>query len=190
MEESVASDLLKRSLICPEIVDDPQIRTQLLNQLTYLPLAVVQAVAYINANEISIAEYLLLLEEAEETTINVLSEDFEDDGRYRDLKNPVVTTWLISFQQIRLRNTLAAEYLLIMSCLDANRIPQSILPPAPSKKEMTDAIGTLSAYSFITKRAASSFRTSLSIDNQAFDLHRLVRLATWNRLRAENKLGL
>ena len=113
MEESVASDLLRRSLIRP---DDPQMCAQLLYQLTYLPLAIAQAAAYINANEISIAEYLSFLEDAEETTINTLSEDFEDEGRYRDLKNPVATTWLISFQQIRRHNRLATEYLSFMSC--------------------------------------------------------------------------
>ena len=108
MEESVASNLLRKSLIRP---DDPQMCAQLLYQLTYLPLAIVQAAAYINANEIFIAEYLSFLEETEESTINMLSEDFEDEGRYRDLKNPVATTWLISFQQIQRHNSLAAEYL-------------------------------------------------------------------------------
>ena len=186
MEESVASDLLRRSLIRP---DDPQMCAQLLYQLTYLPLAIAQAAAYINANEISIAEYLSFLEDAEETTINTLSEDFEDEGRYRDLKNPVATTWLISFQQIRRHNRLATEYLSFMSCLDANGIPQAVLPRAATRKDITDAIGTLSAYSFITKRSAGPLTTNLLVDNQVFDLHRLVRLATRNWLRAENKLG-
>ncbi|XTI92812.1 purine and uridine phosphorylase [Cenococcum geophilum] len=186
MEESVASDLLRKSLIRPA---DLQMCARLLYQLTYLPLAIAQAAAYINANQISIAEYLSLLEEAEETTINMLSEDFEDEGRYRDLKNPVATTWLISFRQIRRHNSLAAKYLSFMSCLDANGVPQAVLPRAATRKDATDAIGTLSAYSFITKRSAGPLTTNPLIDNQAFDLHRLVRLATRNWLRAENKLG-
>lgn len=45
---------------------------------------------------------------------------------------------------------------------------------------MTDAIGTLSAYSFITKRPA----------DQAWDLHRLVHLATRNWLRMKNTLAV
>jgi hypothetical protein len=37
-----------------------------------LPLAIVQAAAYINENGISLADYVLLLKEAEETMIQLL----------------------------------------------------------------------------------------------------------------------
>lgn len=56
-----------------------------------------QAATYINANNIALSQYLLLLEEWEQDMIDPLSEDFDDDGRYPDVKNPVATTWLISF---------------------------------------------------------------------------------------------
>jgi nucleoside phosphorylase/tetratricopeptide (TPR) repeat protein len=185
MDESVAVELFKKSLIDPDIADDHQTVSRLLDQLSYLPLAIVQAAAYINANGISMLDYLSLFEDTEENIIAVLSEDFGSEGRYRELKNPVATTWLISFEQIQRRDPLAAEYLSFMSCLGTNKIPMSLLPPAQPKKRVIDAIGTLSAYSFITKLSPNQL-----LDDQLFDLHRLVHLATRNWLREKNTLAV
>jgi len=81
--------------------------------------------------------------------IDLLSEHFEDDGRYHNVKNPVATTWLISFEQIRCRDPLAAEFLSFIACIDSKDVPLSLLPPGPSRKKEIDAVGTLDAYSFI-----------------------------------------
>ncbi|KKA23702.1 kinesin light chain 1, partial [Rasamsonia emersonii CBS 393.64] len=176
MDEDAAIQMLSRLLIDQQILNDRHIILDLLEQLTFLPLAIAQAAAYMNENGITVSEYLSLLRDKEQNIIEVLSENFEDEGRYRHVKNPVATTWLISFDQIRCRDPLAAEYLSFMACLNPKAIPQSLLPPAPSKKRMTDAIGTLSGYSFITRRPA----------DESLDLHRLVHLATRNWLRMEN----
>jgi tetratricopeptide (TPR) repeat protein len=179
MEEGEASQLLQKRLTKPELVSKHQDTKSLLAELTYLPLAIVQAAAYINENEIELADYLMLLKEQEEDIIDLLSEEFEDTGRYRDVKNPVATTWLISFEQIRQRDTLAADYLSFMACVDPKDIPQSLLPPGKSRKKQIDAIGTLNAYCFISKRPT----------DLALDLHRLVHLATRNWLRKEKLLA-
>jgi hypothetical protein len=178
MNEELSVLLLQKCLVNPDLVKNRQDPITLLTELTHLPLAIVQAAAYINENGITLAEYLLLLEEQEEEVIDLLSEKFQDSRRYRNMKNPVATTWLISFEQIRTRDPLAAEYLSFMSCIDAKDIPQSLLPPAPSKKKAVDAIGTLSAYSFITEQKT----------DQLLDLHPLVHLATRNWLRTESSL--
>ncbi|MCJ1471106.1 hypothetical protein MMC07_009754 [Pseudocyphellaria aurata] len=180
MDEEVATQLLSKSLVHKEVLNDQQAGLDLLKQLTFLPLAIVQAAAYINENKITPSEYLVLLEEKEEDVIELLAEDFEQEGRYRDAKNPVATTWLISFEQIRRLDPLAAEYLSFMSCFNPKAIPLSLLPLSQSRKQMVEAIGTLSAYSFITKRAA----------DQAVDLHRLVHLATRNWLHTEDALAV
>ncbi|OCK75506.1 putative kinesin light chain, partial [Lepidopterella palustris CBS 459.81] len=189
MDETVATDLLKELLLYPNIADDRKIRVELLDRLAYLPLAIVQAAAYINANDLSVLEYLSLFEDTEESIVEVLSEDFEDGGRYKESKNPVATTWLISFEQIRNRDSLAAEYLSYMSCLDANKIPKSLLPPAQPNKRVVEAVGTLVAYSFITKRDVDVSPYQSSTVDQFFDLHRLVHLATRNWLRIGGSLG-
>ncbi|EDN92191.1 hypothetical protein SS1G_08054 [Sclerotinia sclerotiorum 1980 UF-70] len=173
MGEDVAIQLLQKCLVDPDLVNNRPDTTALLKELTYLPLAIVQAAAYINENGIAFADYLSLLAEQEEDVIDLLSEEFEDDGRYDNIKNPVATTWLISFEQIRYRDPLAADYLSFMACIDPKDIPQSLLPAGRSRKKEIDAIGTLDAYSFIIKRVA----------DQALDLHRLVHLATRNWLQ-------
>ncbi|KKA23726.1 kinesin light chain 1, partial [Rasamsonia emersonii CBS 393.64] len=179
MDEQIATQMLSKSLIDQRLLNDHRTTLDLLEQLTFLPLAIAQAAAYINENGISLSEYLSLLKDKEHRIIEILSEDFEDDGRYRNIKNPIASTWLISFEQIRRRDPLAAEYLSFMACIDPRAVPQSLLPPAKSKKRMIEAIGTLSAYSFITKRPADS----------SLDLHRLVHLATRNWLQMENSLS-
>ena len=179
MGEDAATRLLEQCLIDPELVKSVQDTNSLLSQLTYLPLAIVQAAAYINENGSTLRDYISLLADQEEGVIELLSEEFEDDGRYRDVKNPVATTWLISFEQIRRRDRLAAEYLAFMACIEPKDIPPSLLPPGASLKRENDAIGTLSAYSFVTKRPADT----------VLDLHRLVHLATRNWLRKEEQLG-
>jgi hypothetical protein len=144
----------------------------------------VQAAAYINVKGITFSDYLLLLKDQEQEVIDLLSEDFENDWRYQkeknsEVKNPIATTWLISFEQIRRQDSLAAEYLSFMCYIDPRDIPQSLLSPVQSRKKETDAIGTLSAYSFVSRRPA---------DN-SLDLHRLVHLATRNWLRREESLA-
>lgn len=178
MEENAATELLAKYLVYPDLVHRQKATNTLLFQLTYLPLAIVQAAAYINENAISIADYLLLLAEQEEEVIDLLSEEFEDSGRYRNIKNPVATTWLISFDQIRQRDQLAADYLSFMACIEPKDIPQSLLPPGTSRKKEVNALGTLTAYSFVCKRST----------DDCFELHRLVHLATRNWLRKEGLL--
>ena len=57
-----------------------------------------------------------------------------------------------------------------MLCLVSQRILESLLPLAQTKIKMVEALGTLTAYSFITKQEIE----------QSFNLHRLVYLATQN----------
>ena len=177
MDEAGALQLLQNYLVDQEL-DNQGDASALLVWLTYLPLAVVQAAMYINENMISIQEYLSLLNEQEEGVIDLLSEDFEDEWRYRDIKNPVATTWLISFRQIQQRDALAADYLSFIACVDPKGIPQSLFLPGPSRKKEIDAIGTLRSYSFISRQSTGS----------AIDVHRLVHLATRNWLRREGLL--
>ena len=179
IDEDVAIQLLQKCLINPDLVNNRPDTTALLKELTYLPLAIVQAAAYINMNGIAFADYLSLLADQEEDVIDLLSEEFEDDGRYDNIKNPVATTWLISFEQIRQCDPLAADYLSFMACIDPKGIPQSLLPAGASRKKEIDAIGTLEAYSFIIKRTT----------DRALDLHRLVHLATRNWLQQNDLIA-
>ena len=129
MDQDTAIELLKKYVANHDLIKTSDDAKALLSELTYLPLAIVQAAAYINENGTSSAEYLSLLREKEEDVIDLLSKDFDDDGRYQNAKNPVATTWLISFEQIRRRDPLAADYLSFMACVEPKDVPQSLLPP-------------------------------------------------------------
>lgn len=177
-----AIQLLGNLLTGPEILEDHIATSTLLQRLTCLPLAIVQAAAYINMNDVTIQVYLDLLEDGEENTIDLLDEDFEDEGRYKERPNAVASTWLISFEQIRRQDHLATDYLSFMACLSEKNIPQSLLPQAPSMKKMVDALGILTGYSFVRKQSDSNTTDPL------YDMHRLVHLATRKWLRIENSL--
>jgi hypothetical protein len=173
--------MMRNYLIDPSRIKDMEtLLPGLLRKLPYLPLAIVQAAAYINATEISLTEYEALLSQQGDEVIELLSEDFEDDSRYAGMQNAVAKTWLISFEQIRRRSSLAFEYLGLMACVDPKDIPRSLLPPSesPSLKQQ-NAIGILSAFSFITRHEGGL----------AFDIHRLVHLATREWLKRSGELS-
>ena len=178
LSEDVAIEMLQKYAPKLDLGKHEDDAKSLLDKLTYLPLAIVQAASYINQNNESLATYLSLLADQEKEVIDLLSKYFEDDSRYRDTKNPVAMTWIISFEQIRVRDPLAAEFLSFIACVDSRDVPLSLLPPGLSRNKETNALGTLDAYSFIHKRQADS----------SLDVHRLVHLAMRNWLRREKSL--
>ncbi|KAH8691519.1 hypothetical protein BGW36DRAFT_53950 [Talaromyces proteolyticus] len=182
MDDTSATQLLDRSLINTleeiNILEDENRKEQIIQQLGSLPLALVQAAAYINENDIRLSEYLSLLND-KEAVIELLSEDFEDERRYRGTKNAVATTWLVSFDQIRDLSPLAVDYMAFISCIDPDAIPISLLPPVGSRKKELDTIGILTAYSFVER---NSHGDHLSV-------HRLVQLAMQNWLRNQKLLA-
>ncbi|KAL2864142.1 uncharacterized protein BJX67DRAFT_225831 [Aspergillus lucknowensis] len=172
--------ILENGLIRKGLLEKKEAAVALLEQLMFLPLAITQAAAYISSNDIELGDYTTLLQEQELDVIEVLSEDFEGEGRYKEIINPVATTWLISFQQIQQKDPLAVEYLAFMACINPRDIPQSLLPEAMSKKKRIDALGILKAFSFINEQGK---------DN-TLSLHRLVYLATRNWLRKQGQFSL
>jgi hypothetical protein len=169
MNEGDAQELLQTSLIDKSLIGGKDVIAKLLDNLTHLPLAIKQAAAYMNENTMSVLDYLGVYEANDEDLVYLLSKEFEDQGRYKDVKNPITSTWLISFRQILSRDPLAEEYLCFMSCVAQQDIPHSLLPPATRRKEL-EAIGTLKAYAFITKRDGQD----------SYDIHRLVQIAMRN----------
>ncbi|KAL2826956.1 hypothetical protein BDW59DRAFT_160535, partial [Aspergillus cavernicola] len=180
LDEKTGMEFLEKSLIQKCLLDDHHAVITLLEQLTFLPLALTQAAAYINENGIEMSDYLLLLQEQEADVVELLSEDFDDDGRYKNIQNPVAMTWLISFYQIQKLDQLASDYLSLMACVNPRDIPKSFLPREASKKKMSDALGLLNAYSFIT----------IQLRSGSITIHRLVHLATRNWMKKEEQFAL
>ncbi|OGM49971.1 hypothetical protein ABOM_001422 [Aspergillus bombycis] len=180
LDEETGVEFLGKLLMQKSLLHDSSYAVNtLLQQLTFLPLALTQAAAYINENGINLSDYLLLLQEQEAEVVELLNEDFDDDGRYKESQNPVAKTWLISFHQIRKLDELASGYLSLMACVHPRNIPESFLPWPGSRKKMTEALGLLKAYSFIT----------IQPGNGSITLHRLVHLATRNWMRKEEQFS-
>ncbi|KAF2198804.1 purine and uridine phosphorylase [Delitschia confertaspora ATCC 74209] len=170
-------------------LEDGKTVYEFLNMLTFLALAIIQAVAFINTNGISLSEYIRIFRENEEYATDLLNKEFQDQSRYRDTRNSVATTWYISFEQIRKRNKLAVAHLSFMACIVNSNIPASMLIPRPSKIEQIEAIGILTAYAFVTELSTQR-RTQLEriqSPEKAFEVHPLVHLAMRGWLKAHNQ---
>ncbi|GFF31666.1 hypothetical protein IFM46972_03300 [Aspergillus udagawae] len=178
-DTETAVEILRKSLIKSDLLNDHEAANALLNELVCLPLAIAQAAAYINEKDIRLSAYTTLLQESEPDVIELLSENFGDEGRYKDIQNPVATTWWISFQQIQQLNPTAIDYLLFMACINPRHIPQSLLPQTASSKKRTDAIGLLKAFSFVNEEGEAC----------SLNIHRLVHLATRSWMRKHQQFS-
>ncbi|KFY98398.1 hypothetical protein V500_01689 [Pseudogymnoascus sp. VKM F-4518 (FW-2643)] len=163
MELQEAFELLSLS-VEPGLVENEHDAStkELLGVLTYLPLAISMVSAYLSKNQVSSTQYLQAFHSNDDDMIHLLSQDFEAHGRY----NSVASSFIISFDQLRRSNTLAAEYLKVISFLDNTDIPYAILPSAGGKAKMMEAVGGLKAFAFIRQR-----------HDDSFDIHRLVQLS-------------
>ncbi|QYS99511.1 hypothetical protein H0G86_006637 [Trichoderma simmonsii] len=145
------------------------------SQLEHLPLALAQAAAFIQETSITVHKYLQLLSNSDMDIVHLLSRDFETVGRDTEAPQAVAQTWMLSFQQIEQQHVLASELLSFMSMLDRQDIPAEFLSHyggqagdgvPRGEMELTEALGILKAFSFVTETSGS------------FDMHRLVQLVT------------
>jgi tetratricopeptide (TPR) repeat protein len=173
MDVTEARQLLAQRLSEKALLEDEGAVDELLRLLAYLPLAIVQAAAFINSNGASISDYIALFRQPS-TEIQLFSEQFEDPHRYREMESTIAKTWHISFDQILKQDQLAADYLSFMACIDRVNIPQSLLPLGNSPLQQVKAIGTLKGYAFITERQQVPKRQG----EKVFDIHRLVHMAS------------
>ncbi|KAH7231073.1 hypothetical protein BKA59DRAFT_504568 [Fusarium tricinctum] len=174
MHREEATGLLKKSLINKDELEDVENVSQLLDNLTYLPLAIAQAAAYMNVYETSIVEYIRVFNDADaQNIIELLEEGYDDEVHYDRSQGAVATTWIVSFDRIRRSVPAAADLLSFMACIEPRGIPLSILPKLKTEQQMTQAIGTLTGHGFLSRREGEA----------TFDMHSLVHLATriWNK---------
>ena len=141
MSTEEATGFFEKAIFDKKLLRDRKMTKELFQELTFLPLAISQAAAYLNQNQTSIERYLELLRSTEQDMVSLMSREFHDNTRYRESKNAVASTWLVSFDQIRRFDSHAAELLSFISCIEWKAIPQSILPEPPVEEEMEHAIG-------------------------------------------------
>ncbi|KAJ5159679.1 uncharacterized protein N7482_006683 [Penicillium canariense] len=161
-----ARSFFEKSVLRKEMLAETEVVGELLKELTFLPLAITQAAAYLNETKMSLVQYRRLLNKSETDMLGLLSREFHDETTQR--RNAVATTWLVSFNQIRENNPTAASLLSFISFLEPRAIPKPILPSVLPEEEMEYALGTLCAYNFLAQQT----------DENMYEMHRLVHLAT------------
>jgi tetratricopeptide (TPR) repeat protein len=182
MTKAEAEQLLAQRIIKGTLLDDQSATSELLELLTYLPLAIVQAIAFINSNQVSISDYVSLFKRVD-TEVEILGEHFEDPSRYQETESTIARTWQISFDQILKQDQLAADYLSFIACVDRINIPQSLFPIEGTAVQRLKALGTLTGYAFIVERQQDSQQVE---GERFFNVHRLVQKATIWWLKEHN----
>ncbi|KAI4234746.1 MAG: hypothetical protein LQ349_003598 [Xanthoria aureola] len=184
---STLTDAESLALMATKLGDDDSETTNDLKELAEvlggISLAIIQAISFIEENGSTPARYLELYRANDSNKIELLSEDFEDDTRDLELKNPIASTWMVTFDYMKARQPLAADTLCMMSMFDAQAIPEALISKTAggdsnSSTSVEKTLGILQAYSLISPRDVTGVGACIDQIRRLFDLHRLVRLVT------------
>lgn len=126
MDELQAKQLLQNKLLDKY---DEEVAADLVLALECMPLAITQAAAYIirRAPRMSASAYLREFRKSRTRKADLLREDRGDLRRDTGAANSVVTTWQITFSQIRQEPQSAADLLSFMSFFNPQGIPDWVL---------------------------------------------------------------
>ncbi|RYP21051.1 hypothetical protein DL765_002458 [Monosporascus sp. GIB2] len=178
-------------------------------ELEFMPLAIVQAAAYIShrAPRCSPKQYLEEFKKSDRKRTRLLKRDEGHHRRDWEAKNSILITWQISFDHIHQARPSAADLLSLMSFFDRQGIPEALLryrdehgdvhreQRERDNDDLFDGEDNTSQSSgsddefeddVVTLRKFSFI--SLSTDRTTFEMHRLVQLATRNWLQDNGKL--
>ncbi|KIL88188.1 kinesin light chain [Fusarium avenaceum] len=168
MSQQESSNLLWNSLMSEDELQNERLVEEFLETLSYSPLAISQAAAYMNINKLSIQTYLGLFGSIDHHAVDLLSGNFQNSTAYSVSLHTIATTWMISFHQIREIHPLAAKLLSFIAYIEPENIPRSILPDSESGEQMAQAIGILCEYGFLIQQG----------NNPVFDTTSETRSAT------------
>ena len=153
----------------------------LVQALECIPLAITHAAAYVRMREprITISTYLQLFRESAANQTNLLSnEDVRDLRRDHSIRHAVITTWQISFNQIRKTRSAATDLLALISMFDRQGIPEYLLHDNTNRLQFEDAIAPLISFALIRAQ----------VGQQSFEMHSLVQLSTRKWLEQNKQL--
>ena len=147
---------------------------QLLALLDGLPLAIAQAASYIQTTHMPTEHYLALFQKGEEHQEALLSEPLPAplQNDRTDLSRAVMTTWALSVQKIEQESPLSIKLLHILSFLDPDNLPSSLIEAALSTETENyfKQLAPLLNFGLLSRLGPSNYR-----------LHRLVSM--WTRVK-------
>lgn len=178
LDDSIA---LLRSKVSEEDEVTNEGSREIVEILGHLPLAITQAAAYLDQNEISVDEYLNLLKSSKADTVDLLVRGSHDGSRDTEIQNSVFHTWKISFDQISRENPRAASVLSLMALLDRQAIQVDLLRNREEGDlEIREAMQKLKAFSLINEESK----------DKTFSMHRIVNLSIQWYLKSQGTLNM
>jgi tetratricopeptide (TPR) repeat protein len=206
MDKSQAQALFKKKL---GVQGRSSHAAELAAALEFMPLAIVQAAAYVSqrAPRFTVAKYLEEFKKSERKRTSLLNYDKHQLRRDWEAKNSIIITWQISFEHIQQTRASAADLLSLMSFFDRQGIPDTLLrtgnrqiyeqgTPQDKKEAGADSDNEGASQSSTSTDEFEedilllrnfSF-VSVNVDGTTFEMHALVQLAMRTWLQAHNKL--
>jgi tetratricopeptide (TPR) repeat protein len=165
---SIMDDDQGLQLLCNKLIGecDEGVAIELLRDLDFIPLAITQAAAYINRRSPreSVKTYLTTFRESDQNKSNLLNRDAGDLRRDEAVSNSVITTWQVTFEQIRREKPSAAKLLSFMSFFNPHGIPVFVLHDYSTTSateanaetaSFEDDLDVLRGYSLVTVTAST-----------------------------------
>lgn len=151
--------------------------------LDHMPLALIQAAAYIRkrAPRCSARQYLEEYRQSDSRATSLLNQEAGHLRRDEAASNAILVSWQISFEHVRRSRQSAADMLSLMSFFDRQGIPEALLrsrDDTANNDDFEDDLNTLRDYSFVT----------VTRDAKTFEMHSLVQLATRKWLESQRQL--
>jgi uncharacterized protein YoaH (UPF0181 family) len=153
---------------------NPEEVAQLATELDFVPLAMVQAAAYIrqSAPRCSVSQYVAKLRKSNRSILKELKRDESvERGLYlrRDwgAKNSILSTWQISFEHILTMRKSAADLLSLMSCFDRQAIPEALLREKDT--ELGDQTANMSSRNSKSNSHNNDVQSNVSDDDHSSD---------------------
>lgn len=200
MGQTHAAELLGKKLDSTA-QGDAKDNAELVAVLEFMPLAIVQAAAYITqlAPRYSVRQYIEEFQRSDRKKSSLLNHEGGQLRRDGEAKNSIIITWQISFEHIRQTRQSAADLLSLMSFFDPQGIPEALVrtPPEVTSSSHEDGDGeeddrsdsqsersendgfeedvaTLRNFSFISNTVDP---LTSATDPTTFEMHKLVQLA-------------
>ncbi|KAK4121237.1 hypothetical protein N657DRAFT_623449 [Parathielavia appendiculata] len=114
---------LRNGAACPE--EDGR---EVVRLLDYMPLAISQAAAYINrrAPRVTVRDYNDMLRNHDKKG-TLLGAEYQELRRYGVASNSILTTWMVTFDQLQRERPTAADLLSLMTFFSPQSIPEWVL---------------------------------------------------------------
>jgi tetratricopeptide (TPR) repeat protein len=185
MEPEMAKELLQKKLHNQAQVNANETILELVRHLDGVPLAITQAVAYINHRtpRVTLARYIEILETDDNERAKLLQKNIHDPRRDSEVPHSIIMTWHTTFKHLTEVSDSAARLLALMSMFDREAIPDYLLQGqyldgSSESDDFEDDVAMLRDYSLI----------NIGTNEHVFDMHQLVQFSTKTWLSTQGEL--